>query len=46
MDGSQLYKDKIATMQVGDGYKYEWMSSVRLPKEKKAFGIEIITTDK
>lgn len=22
MDGSQLFKDKIATMQVADGYKY------------------------
>lgn len=45
MDGSQLIKDKIATLQA-QGTKYEWSNAVRLPKEKKAYGIEITTEDK
>ena len=45
MDGSQLVKDKIASMQA-QGTRYEWSSAVRLPSDKKAYGIEITTEDK
>lgn len=45
MDGSQLVKDKIAAMHA-QGTKYEWPNAVRLPREKKAYGIEITTEDK
>jgi hypothetical protein len=46
MDGSQLIKDKIASVQNADGYKYDWANAIRLPKEAKAYGLEIITADK
>lgn len=45
LDGSQLLRHKIASMEV-EGHRYNWPNAVRLPKDKKAYGLEVITTDK
>lgn len=29
-----------------EGYRYNWPTSIRLPCEKKAYGLEVITSDK
>ncbi len=38
LDGSQLLKQKVASMEV-EGHRYNWPNAVRLPKEKKAYGL-------
>ncbi len=45
LDGSQLLKQKVASMEV-EGHRYNWPNAVRLPKDKKAYGLEVITVDK
>jgi hypothetical protein len=45
LDGSQLLKQKVASMEV-EGHRYSWPNAVRLPREKKAYGLEVVTADK
>ena len=39
-------KSRVAKVELAEGYKREWNSTIRLPTDKKAFGLEIITEEK
>jgi hypothetical protein len=46
IDKNKLNTYKIANMSSHEGFKKEWNNIVRLPKETKAYGIEILTHNK